>query len=83
MGFEDNVLCLNVVSHFICGLCVARRSVGLHRRGCALLGHSIKRPGSDLTVVRGHWAPLACHRVADVVRRLRVVVVAPEMFMKL
>ena len=54
-----------------------RSSVGLHRRGRALLGHRIKRPGGDLTVIRGHWAPLAYSRVTDVVRRLRVAVVAP------
>ena len=53
-----------------------RSSVGLPRRGRALLGHRVKRPG-DLTVMRGHWAPLACPRIADVVRRLRVTVVAP------
>ena len=52
-------------------------SVGLHRGGRAVLGQSIKRPG-DLTVVRGRWAPLACPRVTDAVRRLRVAVVAPD-----
>ena len=59
-----------------------RRPVGLHRGGRALLGHSIKRPRSDLTVIRGQWAPLAYPGVADVVRRLRVEVVATESFVK-
>ena len=45
---------------------VTRRSVRLQRWGRALLGRSIKRP-SDLTVMRGHWAPLAYPRVTDVV----------------
>ena len=57
----------------------ARSSVGRRHRGRALLGHSIERP-SDLTVMRGHWAPLACPRGTDIVRRRRVVVVAPEKF---
>ena len=57
-------------------------SVGLQGSGRALLGHSIERPGG-LTVMRRHWAPLACPGVADGVRRLRVAVVAPEMTGKL
>ena len=63
---------------FIFGLRVVRRPVGLHRGGRALLRHSIKRPCGNLTVIRGHWAPLACPGVADAVRRLGVVVVTPE-----
>ena len=43
-----------------------RSSVGHNRRGRALLRHSIERPG-DLTVIRGHRAPLAYPRVTDVV----------------
>ena len=58
-----------------------RRPVGRRCRGRALLGHRVKRPG-DLTVVRGRWAPLACPRVTDVVRRLRIAIVAPESFVR-
>ena len=62
-----------------------RSSVGLDRRGRAVLGHRVKRPG-DLTLVRvtsrEHWASLTGSRITDVVRRLRVAVVAPETFVK-
>ena len=44
------------------------------------MGHRVKRPSGDFTVIRGNWATLAAPRVADVVRRLQVVVVAPVMF---
>ena len=60
----------------------ARSSVGLRRRGRAALGQRIEGP-SDLTVIRGHWAPLACPRGTDFARRLPIVVVAPEIFVKL
>ena len=66
----------------VCGLWVTRRPVGLRRRGRALLGKRVKPPG-NLTDARGHWAPLAYPRVTNVVRRLRVEVVAPERFVKL
>ena len=59
-----------------------RSSVGHNRRGRALLGHRVKRPGT-FTDIRGHWAPLACPRDTDVIRRLHVEVVAPESFVKL
>ena len=60
---------------------VTRRPVRLQCWGRALLGHRVKRPGG-LTVMRRHWAPLACPRITDAVRRLRVAVVAPESFVK-
>ena len=75
-------ICEESRTNFIRGLWVVRSSVGPHRQGRALLGYSIKRPGGDLTVIRGRWAPLAYPRVADAVRRRRVVVVTPEVFVK-
>ena len=67
---------------FIHGFCVARRPVDLQRRARALLGQRVERSGGHLTVIRGHWTPLAGPRVTDVVRRLRIAVVAPDMFME-
>ena len=57
-----------------------RRPVGLRRGGRALLGHRVKRPRNDTVIGR---ACLAGPRVADTVRRLRVAVVAPEIFVEL
>ena len=54
-----------------------RRPVGHQRRGRALLSQRVERPG-DLTGTCGNRAPLACTRVADVVRCLRVEVRAPK-----
>ena len=36
----------------------------------------------DDGVIRGHWTPLTYPRITDVIRRLRVGVVAPESFVK-
>ena len=68
-------------AQFIHGLLAARRPVGLCRRGRALLCHSVERAG-NITVIRGHWTPLTYPRITDVIRRLRVGVVAPESFVK-
>ena len=54
-----------------------RSSVGHRRRGRALLGHNIKRPGG-LTAVCGHWAPLAHSRDTDAIGRRCIAVVTPE-----
>ena len=58
-----------------------RCCVDLHCRDRAVLGHNIKSPG-DLTVIRRQWATPANPRLTDVVRRLRIVVVTPEIFVK-
>ena len=56
-----------------------RSSVGHRRRGRALLGHNIKRPGDHAVI---HGAPVAYPRGAHVVRRRRIAVVTPESFAK-
>ena len=74
--------CVRVPHHiFICGLRVTRHPVGLRRRGRAQLGRRVKCPSGDNTRI-GSRAPLACARVANVVRRVRVAVVTPEGFVE-
>ena len=58
-----------------------RSSVGHRRRGRALLGHNIKRPGG-LTAVCGRWASPAGPRDTDAIGRRRIAVVTPESFAK-